>query len=127
MRQVFTNSFWSILLIVFSIYSCKNKSLPDPYEAGWKGEKVCEVIEENSEYRILKCTFPPNVGHELHYHNPHFGYTLQGSTFRIKDDKGTNEYEVPTGFSFSNDEVIEHEVLNIGDSTAVFLIMESKK
>lgn len=115
------------LPVVLVLVSCKEKNkLPDPYEAGWNGEKVCEILEENKEYRILKCTFPPKIGHELHYHKPHFGYTLQGSTFKITNDSGTNEYAVPTGFSFSNDKVIQHEVVNIGDSTAVFLIMEPK-
>ena len=119
--------FKSIVFLIVVLVSCENKnSLSDPYEAGWNGEKVCEILEENDEYRILKCTFPPKVGHELHYHKPHFGYTLQGSTFRITDDSGINEYEVPTGFSFSNTEEMSHEVLNIGDSTAVFLIMEPK-
>ena len=115
-------------IIISCIFlSCEKKtSLPDPLEAGWNGEKVCEVLEENEQYRVLKCTFPPQVGHEMHYHKPHFGYTIQGSTFRISDNSGINEYEVPTGFSFSNDEVIEHEVVNIGDSTAIFLIVEPK-
>lgn len=106
---------------------CKNKNtLPDPLEAGWQGKAVCEVVEENNELRVLKCTFEPNVGHEKHYHNPHFGYTIAGGKFRITDDKGTREVDVPTGYSFSNDEVSSHEVLNIGETTAVFLIMEYK-
>ena len=75
---------------------------------------------------VLKCTFAPGVGHEKHYHNPHFGYTLVGSTFRIKDTSGTREINVPTGSSFSKEDVTIHEVLNIGDSTAVFLIVEYK-
>lgn len=104
----------------------KKQSLPDPLEAGWEGYKVCEVIQDDSRLRVLKCTFPPGVGHEKHYHPPHFGYTLRGSTFRIKDTTGTREVNVPTGYSFSNHEIQEHEVLNIGDSTAVFLIIEPK-
>ena len=115
----------ALLLIVF--ISCKPKpTLPDPFEAGWKGEKVCEVIEDSAELRVLKCTFPPGVGHEKHYHNPHFGYTLSGSRFKIRDTTGTREVDVPTGSSFSKDHKTWHEVLNIGDSTAVFLIIEPK-
>jgi quercetin dioxygenase-like cupin family protein len=120
----------TILLIIFltiGLFSCKQKpTLPDPYEAGWNGKKVCEVLQDNTELRVLKCTFPPGVGHEKHYHNPHFGYTLAGSRFKIRDTTGTREVDVPKGYSFSNDEVSWHEVLNIGDETAVFLIIEPK-
>ena len=37
-------------------------------EAGWQGEKVCEVLVENESVRTLRCTFPPGIGHEKHYH-----------------------------------------------------------
>lgn|SRR5690554_4811530 len=100
--------------------------LPDPHEAGWKGEQICEVIFENEQQRVLRCTFPPGTGHEKHYHEPHFGYTVKGSTFRMISDNGTREVDVPSGSHFHNSEIIEHEVLNIGDSTAVFLIFEVK-
>jgi len=121
------NTYISIVLLSFIIFSCKKTNkLPDPLEAGWKGEAVCEVIEDNEELRVLKCTFEPSVGHEKHYHNPHFGYTLSGGKFRITDTTGTREVDVPTGYSFSNDEITSHEVINIGETTAVFLIMEYK-
>jgi len=116
-----------ILLIGFLSLACGNKKqLPDPLEAGWEGQSVCEVLEDNKELRVLKCTFEPGVGHEKHYHNPHFGYTLIGGKFRITDHTGTREVDVPNGFSFSKDEVTTHEVLNIGETTAIFLIMEYK-
>jgi hypothetical protein len=120
-------TFYLFISFGIVIIGCRDKDpLPDPLEAGWKGEAVCEVIENNKELRVLKCTFEPNVGHEKHYHNPHVGYTLQGGKFRITDTSGTREVEIPTGYSFRNDEVTSHEVLNIGETTAVFLIMEYK-
>ena len=116
-----------LLLVCISLFSCKKESsLPDPLEAGWNGEKVCEVLEDNDELRVLKCTFAPGVGHEKHQHQPHFGYTLKGSTFKITDDKGTRTIDVNTGVSFSKNQVSEHEVVNVGDSTAIFLIIEYK-
>lgn len=115
------------LTILLLIYSCKNKStLPDPLEAGWNNEAVCELVDDNDNVRVLRCTFAPGVGHERHYHNPHFGYTLAGGKFRIKDTTGTREVNIPTGYSFNNDRIEWHEALNIGDSTAVFLIIEYK-
>jgi len=118
----------SILLLLSAILiSCKNSTkLPDPLESGWKGKTVCELVEETLKLRVLKCTFEPGVGHEKHYHKPHFGYTLKGSTFKIIDDKGIREVNVKTGSHFSKNQISEHEVLNIGDSTAVFLIFEPK-
>ena len=117
----------SILVFFCLNLGCKQaETLPDPLEAGWEGQSVCELIEENDEIRVLRCTFPPNVGHEKHYHKPHFGYALAGGTFRIKDSSGYRDVEIPTGYSFSNDEIIRHEALNIGETTAIFLIVEYK-
>lgn len=120
-RFIFTLFFLALFI------SCdSNNGLPDPLQAGWNNESVCQVIEENETVRVLKCTFPPGVGHERHYHNPHFGYTLAGSTFRMKDTTGIREVEVLTGTDFYSEGTQWHEVLNIGDSTAVFLIVEPK-
>jgi len=115
------------LAFSFCLTDCnENQKLPDPLEAGWNNKVVCEVLEDNDKVRTLKCTFPPGVGHERHYHKAHFGYTLAGSTFRIKDTTGTRDVSIPTGYNFYNEKVDWHEVLNIGDSTAVFLIVEPK-
>jgi quercetin dioxygenase-like cupin family protein len=114
-------------LLILLIQGCKKiNTLPDPLDAGWKGEPVCEVLKNNDELRVLKCVFDPGVGHEKHYHNPHFGYTLRGGQFRITDAQGTREVKIPDGYSFSNDSIIRHEVLNIGDTRAEFLIIEYK-
>ncbi|MEO9476356.1 MAG: hypothetical protein ABJG41_12505 [Cyclobacteriaceae bacterium] len=118
-----------MVLLAISVSGCSNSSshtLPDPLEAGWKGQSVCEVLEENTEVRVLKCTFEPGVGHEKHYHVPHVGYTLQGGKFRITSSGKTKEVDVPTGSTFSNEEVTTHEVLNIGKTKAEFLIIEYK-
>lgn len=116
-----------IVLVWIQLTSCEHKTtLPDPLQAGWKGKSVCEVVRETESTRVLKCTFPPGVGHERHYHKPHIGYTLAGSRFQIKDTTGIREVDVKTGSSFINEGIVWHEVLNIGDSTAIFLIIEGK-
>jgi len=118
------------LVFLFGLmFSCEQTSLPDlpdPEEAGWNGEKVCKVIEDSDEMRILRCTFAPGVGHEKHYHKPHVGYTVQGSRFKIVSADEVREVDVPTGYTFSNDQVSVHEIINVGDSTGVFLIIEPK-
>ena len=116
-----------LLLVLSLLFSCKSSNpLPDPLKAGWKGDSVCKVVEENKLIRVLKCSFEPGIGHERHYHKPHVGYTLSGSKFRITDTTGTKEVQVLTGSDFYSNGTEWHEVLNIGDSTAVFLIMEPK-
>ena len=130
MIKIFHNLFQNSLLLaslVFFLSCAKNKTaLPDPLRAGWKSQPVCEVLQDNAKVRVLRCTFKPGVGHERHYHKPHFGYTIAGSKMRITDDKGTREVNVATGSNFFSEGVVWHEVLNIGDSTAVFLIIEPK-
>lgn len=123
----FSNCRIFFYFIFFTIISCKpDKILKDPLQAGWKGEKVCTILEENEKIRTLKCVFPPGIGHEKHFHAAHFGYTLKGSKFKITDQSGTREVNVPDNYSFYNDKIEWHKVLNIGDSTAIFLIIEPK-
>jgi hypothetical protein len=118
------------LLILFTalLLSCTQESttLPDPLEAGWKGEPVCKLLEENDSVRILQCTFPPGVGHEKHYHPPHFAYAIRGSRFRLEDASGVRELEFPSGSNYYSQGIDWHTALNIGKDTAVVLIIEPK-
>ncbi|MCH9694842.1 MAG: cupin domain-containing protein [Gammaproteobacteria bacterium] len=102
-------------------------ALPDPLAAGWLEKPVCERLHESKRQRILRCSFPPGVGHERHFHAPHFGYTLKGGLMRITDSGGAREVEIDEGVSFSSDGIDWHEVLNIGDTSAQFLIIEAKE
>ena len=101
-------------------------SLPDPLRAGWEGESVCELLHEDGEQRILRCTFPPGVGHERHFHGPHFGYVITGGRMRIADATGSREVATTTGGHWTSEGVDWHEVLNIGDATTIYLIVEPK-
>lgn len=84
------------------------------------------MLHDDAHQRALRCTFPPGVGHERHYHARHFGYVLKGGRMRITDASGTREVDLATGSSFASDGVAWHEVLNVGDSTSLFLIVEPK-
>jgi len=120
------------LVLLFSFFltiltACKTvEQLPDPLTAGWNNKPVCKLLEENKNMRVLKCTFIPGAGHERHYHAPHFGYALSGGMFRIKDNNGIREVILATGSHFTSKGVEWHEVLNIGNSTAIYLIFEPK-
>jgi len=112
-------------LAVVVVYATQ-PPLPDPLATGWNGVPVCDKLHEDSDHRILRCTFPPSVGHERHFHVRHFGYAIAGGRMRITDSSGTREVDPATGSSFASDGVAWHEVLNIGESTVVYLIIEPK-
>jgi len=102
-------------------------TLPDPLAAGWQGQKVCEKLHEDSKQRVLRCTFPPGVGHEKHFHAPNFGYTVQGGKVKITDAKGIREVEIKTGDSHvSANGTKWHEIVNVGDTTIIYLVLEVK-
>ena len=116
-----------LLCLTTFIAFAETLSLPDPLKAGWKGKQVCEHLYEDTEKRILRCTFLPGVGHEHHYHVPHFGYALEGGQVRITDKNGIREIKLSTGSSYSNEGVSKHEILNIGKTTIRYLIVETKE
>ena len=99
---------------------------PDPFQAGWHGHKVCEVLVDNPQVRTMRCTFPPGEGHERHFHAPHWGYVLAPSTMRITTASGTVTRELKAGDTWWSDGVAWHEVLNVGTTTGVYLIVEPK-
>lgn len=100
--------------------------LPHALDAGWKGEKTCELLQETEELKAFKCTFAPGQGHEKHYHLAHFGYVVEGGAMRITDETGTREQEIETGATWVSDGVAWHEAENIGDTTASYVIVEPK-
>lgn len=104
-----------------------DEPLPDPLEAGWEGEKVCELLHEDETQRVLRCTFPPGVGHERHYHAPHFGYTLAGGRMQITDASGTRVVESNANATWTSDGVDWHEVVNVGDTTTQYVIFEVRQ
>jgi len=101
------------------------EDLPDPLAAGWNGEQVCELLHEDAHQRILRCTFPPGVGHEKHFHKAHFGYAITGGMIRILNESGEREVEMRAGYSWTSDGVSWHAVLNVGETTSIYLIIES--
>jgi len=117
----------ALLVILSTTAACAIKAvLPDPLEAGWRGAPVCELLHEDSDQRILRCEFKPGVGHERHFHDPHFGYAILGGRMQITDGNGIREIDVLTGSSFTSAGVVWHEVMNVGSTTTAFLIVEPK-
>jgi len=101
-------------------------TLPHAFDAGWQGQKTCEVLFENDTTRVGHCRFPPGVGHEKHYHNPHFGYVLEGGTLLIRDEQGERKVTTSSDGRWSTTSITVHEAVNIGATTTSYLIVESK-
>ena len=122
-----TNIAVAFTLVSLLLAGCTTSPvLPDPLAAGWQGKPVCEGLHEDAEQRILRCTFPPGGGHERHFHVPHFGYAISGGRMRITDQAGVREVDLVSGSSFSSEGTAWHEVINIGQTTTVYLIVEPK-
>jgi beta-alanine degradation protein BauB len=100
--------------------------LPSAFDARWKGKQVCEPLFENAQMRSARCTFPPGGGHERHFHPPHWGYIVQGGTMRITDASGTRDRVLQSGSSWWSDGITWHEAVNVGSTTAVYIIVEPK-
>ena len=81
---------------------------------------------EDASVRVGRCIFPPGVGHEKHYHNPHFGYVLEGGTLRITDKTGTRTVNTKTDGTWKTDSITVHEAVNIGDTTTSYIIVEPR-
>ena len=113
-------------LFSFQLVIAESANLPDPLAAGWQGQPVCERLHETATQRILRCSFPPGVGHEAHFHAPHFGYALSGGKMRIVEKQRTREVELLEGSSYTSEGVEQHEVLNIGTTDVIYLIVENK-
>ena len=104
--------------------SASDLPLPSALEAGWDGEPVCEMQHRTETHRVLKCSFAPGVGHERHFHPPHFGYALSGGTMKLTDANGERVAKIATGSSYSSEGVAWHQVVNVGDTTVTYLIVE---
>lgn len=115
-----------LTLLAMAAVAAGAVSLPDPLAAGWQGRPVCEKLHEDAHQRVLRCTFPPGVGHERHFHAPHFGYIVTGGRMRITDASGTRTVDLEDGASWVSDGVDWHEVENVGETVSVYLIVEPR-
>lgn len=126
MKPIFTACAGLAALFATPLGAQTEEALPTAMDAGWEGESTCEKLFENDEMRVGRCSFPPGIGHERHFHPPHWGYVLHGGTMRITNAEGTEDRLVEADTSWWSDGIEWHEALNIGDETAVYLIIEPK-
>jgi quercetin dioxygenase-like cupin family protein len=115
------------LLVTSAPSVARSADLPDALEAGWKGQQTCELLDEYEQVRVLRCTFPPGVGHERHAHpGGDFGYVLSGGKMQVTNAKGTEVVEDKAGDHWVSGPIEWHEAVNVGDTTLSYLIVEMK-
>jgi len=117
----------TLVLMAQAALAGEEADLPHAFAAGWMGQDTCELLLENETMRVGRCTFPPGVGHEKHYHKPHFGYVLESGSMRIVDGEGERVVHPEAGASWSTQKITVHEALNVGDTTTSYLIVEPIK
>jgi len=100
--------------------------VPDALSVEWQGTKPCELLSEDPQIRIMRCTFPPGAKHVRHSHPSAFNYVLSGGSVQVQDENGTRMAERPTGGHVDSPPVPWHEVTNVGDATLQFLVIEKK-
>ena len=116
----------AVLASACASVSAAPEPLPSALEAGWEGERVCKLQHQTQTHRVLRCTFPPGVGHERHFHPAHYGYALSGGTMRITDETGVRTVTLETGSDYSSDGTAWHEVVNVGDTPVIYLMVEER-
>jgi len=122
LRQTVSLGLW--VALAGTAVSGSTPPLPDALAAGWAGKPVCELQHQTSSHRILRCSFAPGVGHERHYHPAHYGYALSGGTMQLTSAQGVRTAQIATGSHYSSDGVDWHEVINVGETTVTYLIVE---
>src|SRR5262245_27038333 len=117
---------WAVFLAAgCASASAQTAPLPMALCAGWQGQRVCENLHEDEQIRVLRCVFPPNVGHEPHFHPPHFGYVLEGGTVRNNNaETGARVLTRPADSTFVNDTEVRHDALNMSENPLRYLIIE---
>jgi quercetin dioxygenase-like cupin family protein len=117
----------SVPLVMNALSVARSADLPDALAAGWEGQATCEKLDEYEQIRVLRCTFPPGVGHERHSHpQGDFGYVLSGGKMQVTTAKGTEVVEDKTGDYWVSGPIEWHEAVNVGDTTLSYLIIEMK-
>lgn len=117
----------ALLSVPYRSGASETENLPHAFDAGWEGQETCELMYESESVRVARCIFPPGVGHEKHFHNPHFGYVLEGGTLSIRDAGGERTVTTQSNGTWSTTERTVHEAVNIGNSTTSYVIVEPRK
>ena len=89
---------------------------------------VYQVIFENDDVKVLKVTFAPGQGDNMHEHGVITYYGIKGGKLQnTLADGSVKEMEVPDGFVGHGNNIVKHQMENVGDDTVKVIIVEHKK
>ena len=89
---------------------------------------VYQVVLENDDVKVLNVTFAPGQGDNVHEHGVITYYGIKGGKLQNTLADGTvKEMEVPDGFVGHGNNIVKHQMENVGDDTVRVIIVEHKK
>ena len=89
---------------------------------------VYQVILENDDVKVLNVTFAPGQGDNIHEHGVITYYGIKGGKLQnTLADGSVKEMEVPDGFVGHGNNIVKHQMENVGDDTVKVIIVEHKK
>lgn len=99
---------------------------PDIAVVEWQGKKVCEVLMEDTEVRISRCSLPAGATHLRHHHMTRFVYRLSDGEERTTDAAGTRDSASKAGDYGVAPALDWHQVLNAGSGELRYVIVDLK-
>lgn len=124
-KFVFAATAFPVVSLVIDLGSAAADIVPDALSVEWQGKKPCEKLYEDTQLRILRCTFPPGSVHVCHSHPAYIGYFLTGGHAEIADQNGKRTTDVASGARVFPP-ISWHEFANVGDTTMQALVIEKK-
>ena len=89
---------------------------------------VYQGVLENDDVKVLNVTFAPGQGDNVHEHGVITYYGIKGGKLQNTLADGTvKEMEVPDGFVGHGNNIVKHQMENVGDDTVKVIIVEHKK
>ena len=89
---------------------------------------VYQVVLENDDVKVLNVTFAPGQGDNIHEHGVITYYGIKGGKLQnTLADGSVKEMEVPDGFVGHGNNIVKHQMENVGDDTVKVIIVEHKK
>ena len=90
--------------------------------------EVYKVLLENDDVKVLEVTFAPGQSDVMHEHGVLTYYGIKGGKLQNTLPDGTiREMDAPDGFVGHGEQIVKHQMKNVGSDTARFILVEHKK
>jgi quercetin dioxygenase-like cupin family protein len=86
------------------------------------------VQVDNDRVRVTEWRFAPGEATGWHRHELNYVIVpVAGGTIRLESSSGSTDAELVAGRSYYREAVIEHDVVNAGETEVVFVEVELKR